>query len=754
LTNAKRTLRAVMLAIVATIASIGCNAILGITEDPVVKNVNASCVLNSDCTGNLICLFRVCSQPCAADRDCNQANGERCLKTAEGTACVHDAVTSCTGAEPACPGGTSCAGGKCFADCDGRPASCLTDQICESDNVCRGRAVTDASVPNTDGSRADGAAGSPPDAGSTLDAGEGGSRPPECTPEKATRCEGNAQSARSVCKGGVWTTTDACVDGQLCDTVGTPAGQCAVVDARCFGHKPGDSFCDGATRIVCGVDLTSAEATTCDSAQLCAAATSGCATCLDNEFTCDGTQLKKCKADHSGFELSKTCDGTAPCNAQAGDCTTDACSVNQKRCNGDKLEQCNATRSAFTVLATCGAGLCDSAALECDKCVAKSATCVTGKVRTCSDDGQTQADTACPAAKPFCTGAGTCVACKDASDCTAPSDCTGKTCNAGVCGFPPLGGNVACAGGVCDGSGSCVECLSAAQCTAKSDCYTHACGTDHKCAYTLKNANDTCAGGFCDGAGTCKGCLNNTQCTGNKPICASGACAACTADVQCIGKAIGLDHCRTAVGACVACLSSAQCGAPTASICDPTSFSCRACAQASPPTAGDAECQARNGNAAPACKSGGDCGACTATNTSACAGGTPLCNTATNTCVGCLSSADCGGAAPICINNSCAGCTSSSQCAAKGTGQNSCKTTTGACVSCVVDADCGGGNVCLSSNSCCAPESASATCGASNCGTGFNNCGKLISCGSCGNGHCCALNLTPNVFKCQSLQCD
>src|SRR5207244_5072 len=159
-----------------------------------------------------------------------------------------------------------------------------TDQVCASDKVCRGG--EDAGTPG------DASLG---DRSTPADAPADGPR--ECPTESAIRCEGNAQSARSICQGGKWTPTDPCADGSLCDT----------------------------------------------------------------------TALLKCKPDHSGFELNKTCTPDAPCNAQAGDCTTHACSPMQKRCNGDKLEQCNADQSGFMLLQQCGAGLCDSQALQCDK---------------------------------------------------------------------------------------------------------------------------------------------------------------------------------------------------------------------------------------------------------------------------------------------------------------------------------------------------------------------------------------------------
>jgi len=706
----------------------GCNAILGITDNPVVVTPGGrACLLKSDCNETEICLFAVCSPPCAANRDCDLTRGERCLKVAEGTACVSNGAAVCVPGGPACPAGTSCVGGKCLSDCGGDSGTCPSDQICASDNVCRGG--EDAGVPGNDAS-ADAPAR-------------------ECNPEGALRCEGNAQSARSICQDGKWAVTDSCADGTLCDTTASPAGTCKTVEPLCFGRKPGDSLCNGATRVVCGPDLVSAQTTQCPSAQHCTAVATGCAACLDNEYQCNTTNLMKCKSDHSGFELVKTCTTDQPCNAQAGDCTTHACSPMQKRCNGDRLELCNADQSAFALVATCGTGLCDSQTLMCDTCVARSTTCAAGMVRTCSADGQTQTDSACPAGMPFCTGNGVCVACTDASNCTPPNDCRSATCNAGTCGFPPKGMNIACNGGVCDGSGNCVECVSAGQCTGPGECFTAACGTDHKCTYTQKAPSVSCSIGYCNAAGVCVACLNDGHCTGTTPICsAQGTCVACGTNAQCTAKGVGLNYCRTQTGACVACLASANCSTATTPICDAASFTCRTCTQGTPPTTGDAECNARNGAAAPACKTGGSCVKCTATNTAQCSGSTPFCNTTSNLCVQCLTSADCSGTAPICTNNACAACTTNAQCTAKNIGLNICNAGRGDCVQCVADSDCGGANVCLANNTCCAPQALSITCGQSSCGMMPTNCGNLVSCGSCSGQQCCEVIAMPGVSQC------
>lgn len=756
----QRPLRIV--ALLAAFAAGGCNAILGISDAPVVATLTA-CLHASDCAGKEVCLFRVCSAICKADKDCNQAAGERCLKTDDGTACVSDRRTSCTAEGPACPAGTNCVDGKCFSDCAVDASGCPGGQACASDQLCRAtlQTVMDASVMDASAVDASVVDASVIDA-SVIDASAAddraiGTTPRDCATDNQTRCEGNAQSARSICTDGKWAPTDPCADGTLCDTSSSPGGACATIEPDCFGHAPLDSFCDGATRIVCGPDLVSAQKTPCQSAQHCSAITTGCAQCLEHDFSCDANQLLKCKADRSGFELAKTCPSNVPCSAQAGDCTTDACTAQQKRCNGDQLEQCNADRSGFDALETCGAGLCDSQALECDKCVAKSKSCANGKVRTCSDDGQTQSDEACPLDTPICTGNGQCVACLDASSCMPPDSCHGNTCNGGACGFPQFGRGVGCnGGGVCNDNGQCVACIGPAQCTGMNDCYTPSCGTDGSCSYTQRGAGAGCAGGYCNASGACVECLNSSQCSGQKPICsAQGACVACGMDGQCAAKGVGLDHCR-GNGACVVCVSSSQCTTATTPICDASSFSCRGCTQASPPTAGDSECSQRNGSSAPACKSDGGCATCTGTNTSACASGTPYCD-GSNSCVQCLTSSSCTSpTAPICSSGSCAKCTKNSECAARAEGKNACDTGPGTCVQCVVNGDCGGTDVCKGDNTCCTPEGRAATCGANTCGTQYDNCGDGIDCGSCGSQNCCdqGPHGNPGVNQCQASLCE
>src|SRR5450432_4925635 len=134
--SASRLYRFAGLALVSTALSVGCAQLLGLKEDVPA----APCVLNSDCSPNELCIFRVCSAACKLDKDC--LPGSRCLDTGGSAACVVSQSAQCSaaadGGPAACPDGTVCdANQTCRNSC----ANCHADQTCVAD-VCVG---TDAS---------------------------------------------------------------------------------------------------------------------------------------------------------------------------------------------------------------------------------------------------------------------------------------------------------------------------------------------------------------------------------------------------------------------------------------------------------------------------------------------------------------------------------------------------------------------------------------------------------------------------------
>nr|HEX4314928.1 choice-of-anchor Q domain-containing protein [Kofleriaceae bacterium] len=77
------------------------------------------------------------------------------------------------------------------------------------------------------------------------------------------------------------------------------------------------------------------------------------------------------------------------------------------------------------------------------------------------------------------------------------------------------------------------------------------------------------------------------------------------------------------------------------------------------------------------CSSDHTCAEPQCTHDSDCNGATPVCDTATQTCVGCLTGSDCSAAAPVCdtTSNTCVGCGSDTDCSSQ-----VCDVDTGACV--------------------------------------------------------------------------
>jgi hypothetical protein len=91
---------------------------------------------------------------------------------------------------------------------------------------------------------------------------------------------------------------------------------------------------------------------------------------------------------------------------------------------------------------------------------------------------------------------------------------------------------------------------------------------------------------------------------------------------------------------------------------------------------GDSACSSTP--ATPACGSNGICVQCSPCNLTACTGSTPVCNPATNTCVGCVTNADCSGSTPICdaTSKTCRACVSDADCSGA---TPHCNLTTGTC---------------------------------------------------------------------------
>jgi hypothetical protein len=174
----------------------------------------------------------------------------------------------------------------------------------------------------------------------------------------------------------------------------------------------------------------------------------------------------------------------------------------------------------------------------------------------------------------FCDGAGACVACNQASQCSGTdTDCQTRSCASHVCGFnytmagTPTSSQTSndCKENQCDGSGGVnaanndldVPVDDGNQCTAEV-CMTGVGSHPAKAANVACNAG---GGHFCDGAGACVECNQGSQCaslvcTGHvcqAPACNDGVQNGTETDVDCGGS------CGTKCAANQGCNADADC---------------------------------------------------------------------------------------------------------------------------------------------------------------------------------------------------
>lgn len=280
-----------------------------------------------------------------------------------------------------------------------------------------------------------------------------------CPTNGALRCVMPGTAARQRCDAGQWTTTDSCASGEVCDAP-APSGAvtCRPVVEVCKGSADNPA-CDGSTMVFCGKTGFADRTAPCESKLQCEVglARGACAACLPGAFRCTGAMLEKCSVDGQKYEaVPPACSSAALCNAQAGACTASACVAGSKTCRGDILQTCNATLTGFDEQ-TCGAGLCDGVGKQCDVCVPSTKSCDGNSVKSCNAQGQGFDTVVCDPARPFCTGNGSCVQCRQPADCAPVGECSVATCNTatGSCGSMFKASGTPCSAGICDGKGVC-----------------------------------------------------------------------------------------------------------------------------------------------------------------------------------------------------------------------------------------------------------------------------------------------------------
>ena len=309
-------------------------------------DVGGTCILNSDCTGSLVCTSGLCHTACRVSTDCPA--GQSCMKTSASAICVLPAEVTCS-ATSSCKNSLSCAPDQhCRTACISA-TNCTTNQVCAS-NFCadpNDPDLVNGQIPPTaapdagtyDAFSPDLPAVSPadappvtgPEAGVTydasLDAPAGPDGPaalldaePDLAPDVALPGPEAGRGCTNGCDDGLFCTTDTCVAGGCKSTLNP--GYC-VIDKACYRDgdtKPGDTCqaCTAATSTslwtpepdgaLCGTakSCQSHVCTACGAVgqACCGTATPG--TCAQEGATCNaGT--KQCQADKA-IDISGTDD--------------------------------------------------------------------------------------------------------------------------------------------------------------------------------------------------------------------------------------------------------------------------------------------------------------------------------------------------------------------------------------------------------------------------------------------------------------
>ena len=609
----------------------------------------ATATAGSQCTSGVVADGVCCDKACAGCLACTSAlNGQaasttgQCLQVMLGKAghgtctaappCGLDGMCDGNGACHYTPAATSCAPDSCSGStlmtsaCDGVAHTCVA-----SSNACKGALVCASASACKTTCTAD----SDCVTGDYCASGV-------CTAklDNGAKCGGQNQ-----CKNG------NCVEGVCCD------GACGQICRSCLGSKTGgqDGTCANMTPgSACTGGVCNSTTSTTPACQACVQNNSCPPTnaCKTGKLDCS-TGTAVCKEDQN-LDATHACGPAASCNTTTnkatraqmcdgqGNCPVaivDACAYG---CNGTVCATAKPQGTACGSTAECATGLscadgycCNSTCTgSCQACNVASAlgTCTTLVSGSTPHSGHTPCVTSDATCAGYCNG--TSASCAYPSTTCGTSTCTGQsyqatgTCSGGVCAKPNPQ--------TCNNS-----CLAGTGCVA--------------CTPTAKQCSSSGVPQVCSSSGTWQ---NGTSCSGCA-TCSAGAC------VPSAGSCPAADVCHAA-GTCNTSTGSCTAGAPVTGPCNDNDActvndSCQSgTCKGSPKPCSAVACQtntgcsngtclttpAQDGTSDPLCLNsnypvcvGGSCQQCY--SSSNCKGNLPNCNTATHTCVECVSDANC-----------------------------------------------------------------------------------------------------------------
>ena len=213
---------------------------------------------------------------------------------------------------------------------------------------------------------------------------------PRVCPSRAYRCTG-AQLERCSDNRSSWELVQTCASEAECNLGSESCRPCALNDLQC----------NGAQLLRCNASAGWDPVETCASAELCqeskALDNTACLApvCAAGTVSCHKAELLRCGQGGDRFESAGTCETPALCvqtatnNAQAERCDPPACQPEEYSCDGSLLRRCNAGRTGWDTVLDCGSTWsCSASAKTCQPCTVGATECNHGDLRRCDANGE------------------------------------------------------------------------------------------------------------------------------------------------------------------------------------------------------------------------------------------------------------------------------------------------------------------------------------------------------------------------------
>jgi hypothetical protein len=220
---------------------------------------------------------------------------------------------------------------------------------------------------------------------------------PRICPSRAYRCSG-AQLERCSDDRSRWELVQQCASESECNLNSESCRPCTLNELQC----------KDAELLRCNASAGWDSVAPCASAELCqesrALDSTSCVppVCTAGSVRCHKAELLRCGEGLDRFVSAGLCATPALCvqtltnNPQAERCDPPACQPDEYSCDGSLLRRCNADRTGWDTVQDCGSTWsCSAGAKACQPCMVGSMECNHGDLRRCDASGEWRVTETC-----------------------------------------------------------------------------------------------------------------------------------------------------------------------------------------------------------------------------------------------------------------------------------------------------------------------------------------------------------------------